>query len=228
MWHQFDSAQSSTNAMVADIRFLLEKSLIEKNRAVLAVSGGRSPVLLFQTLSTQDIDWEKAHVILVDERYVEPTHPDSNERLVREHLLQNHAASAEFTGLAHQTDSLEGDVEQANQVLPDADVIVLGMGDDGHTASLFAHAPQLERALALAGPDQPRYTQISPPDAPHERISMTLASLQRAGCLMLAIQGTAKRDVFERALLRRSADYPISFLTARSWPGARLQVYWNP
>lgn len=228
MWHQFDSAQTCTNAMVTDIRFLLEKSLIEKNQAVLAVSGGRSPILLFQALSTQNIDWKKVHVILVDERYVEPDHPDSNERLVREHLLQNHASRAGFTGLAHQTTSLTGDVKQANQQLPDADIAVLGMGDDGHTASLFAHAPQLDRALALNGPDRPRYTQISPPDAPHERISMTLASLQRAGCLMLAIQGVAKRDVFERASLRPSADYPISFLTAKSWSGARLQVYWHP
>lgn len=228
MWHQFDNAQTWTNAMVTDIRFLLEKSLIEKNQAVLAVSGGRSPIPLFQALSTQDIDWGKIHVILVDERYVEADHSNSNERLVRKHLLQNHASKAKFTGLAHQTSSLSGDVKQANKTLPDADIIILGMGEDGHTASLFAHAPQLERALALNDPNSPRYIQISPQAAPYERISLTLASLQRASCLMLAIQGPTKRDIFERALLRPSTDYPISLLTAKSWSGARLQVYWYP
>lgn len=228
MWHQFDNAQACANALVTDIRFLLEKTLIEKNRAVLAVSGGRSPILLFQTLSQQDIEWEKIHIILVDERYVEPDHEDSNELLVRTHLLQNHAARAQFSGLAYQTDSLQDDVKQANKQLPDADIIVLGMGDDGHTASLFAYAPQLKQALDTDVTDAPRYTQISPPDAPHERITMTMAALQRADCLILEIAGVTRRHMVERASLRVSSDSPTSYLLAKNWIGAPLQIYWHP
>lgn len=227
MWHQFDSAQTCANALVTDIRFLLEKTLIEKDHAVLAVSGGRSPILLFDVLSTQDIEWEKIHIILVDERYVEPDHDDSNERLVREHLLQNHAANARFTGLAYQTDSLSSDVQKANNELPDADILILGMGDDGHIASLFPHAPQLQQALNI-DTDSPRYMHISPPEAPHERISMTLTAMHRTDCLMLEISGADRRDMIERASLRVSADSPISYLLAKKWSGARLQTYWRP
>lgn len=227
MWHQFDNAQACTDALVTDIRFLLEKTLIQKNHAVLAVSGGRSPILLFQKLSTQDIAWENVHIILVDERYIETDHDDSNERLVRQHLLQNHAARATFTGLAYQTDSLKSDVLQANTQLPDADIVILGMGEDGHIASLFPHASQLAAALKV-GPDCPRYIHVSPPNAPYERISMTLAALHRADCLMLEMAGAARRHIFERASVHVSADYAISHLLATTWSGPRLQVYWNP
>lgn len=227
MWHQFDHAQACANALATDIRFLLEKTLIEKNHAVLAVSGGRSPILLFQALSTQDIDWENIHIILVDERYVQPDHPDSNEALVRQHLLQNHAAKATFTGLAFQTDSLANDVAHANCQLPEADIVLLGMGDDGHIASLFPYAPQLKQALSPMT-DSPRYAHISPPHARHERISMTLAGLYRADCLLLEIGGATRRDIFERASLRVSSDYAISHLLAKTWAGAPLQVYWYP
>src|SRR5690625_892866 len=132
MWHQFDSAQACAGALAADIRFLLEKTLIERDQAVLAVSGGRSPILLYKALSKQDIDWERIHIILVDERYVPSDHPDSNEGLVRQHLLQHHAARATLSGLAYQTDSLEQDVQNANTTLPKPDIIVLGMWEDGH------------------------------------------------------------------------------------------------
>lgn len=227
MWHQFDNAQSSADALVTDIRFLLEKALIQKNRAVLAVSGGRSPIPLFQKLSTQDIAWENVHVILVDERYVRPDHEDSNEHLVRQHLLQNHAARAPFTGLAYQTDSLEKDVQKANTQLPDADIIILGMGDDGHIASLFPFAPQLRSAMET-GFDQPRYIHVTPLNAPYERISMTFAALHRAECLMLEIGGAARRHIFERASVHVSSDSPISQILATSWTGPLLQVYWHP
>lgn len=227
MWHQFDNAQTCADALVTDIRFLLEKTLIEKNEAVLAVSGGRSPILLFKALSRQKLEWEKVHVILVDERYVEPDHEDSNERLVRDHLLQNHAAKAKFTGLAYQTASLSGDVKNANEHLPDPDIIILGMGDDGHIASLFPYAPQLPHALNVKD-DSPRYSTISPPSAQHERISMTLAAMRRADCLVIQISGATQRDMIERASLRVSTDSPVSYLLAKNWSGAPLQIYWHP
>lgn len=228
MWHQFDSAQTCADALAEDIRFFLEKTLASKNHAVLAVSGGRSPIPLFKALSQHNISWDNVHVILVDERYVKPDHDDSNERLVRTHLLQNHAAKARFTGLAYQTESLQDDVRHANQELPPADIIVLGMGDDGHIASLFPHAPQLAQALVTKPGNNPSYTHISPPGAPHERISMTLAGMQKADCLILEINGATKRDVFGRAALRANADYPVSALLNKSWRGAPLQVYWHP
>lgn len=230
MWHQFDNAKTCAQALATDIGFLLEKSIIEKDQAVLAVSGGRSPIPVFQELSKRDLDWSKVHIILVDERYVPVDHDDSNEKLVRQYLLQGPAARAHFTGLAHQTSSLDGDVDKANTQLPDADIVLLGMGDDGHMASLFAHAPEFAQAIKTTsnGTAAPRYARISPPRAPHDRISMTLAALQRAGCLFLEIAGTTRRDVYERAAMQNSPDYPISYVLDKNWPGARVQTYWHP
>lgn len=227
MWHQFDDAQSATAALVADIRFMLEKMIIEKDHAVMAVSGGASPIPLFEALSEVDIEWHKIQIILVDERYVDPQDPDSNEGLVRRHLLRHHAAKAEFTGLVQQGKSLDEDVRLANK-LPVPDLVILGMGEDGHMASLFPHAGQLTQALDTHGEAAARYTRLTPPKAPHERISMTLSALQQADCLILEIQGATKREVLERASLRVSDDYPISHLLGKSWTGARLQIYWHP
>lgn len=228
MWHQFDNARTCAEALATDICFLLEKAIIEKGQAVLAVSGGRSPVPVFKELSSRDINWEHVHIILVDERHVPPEHEDSNENLVRQHLLQDHAARASFTGLAFQTDSLQGDVDKANAELPDADIALLGMGADGHIASLFAHAPEYRQATDPRANGNDRYIAIRPKRAPHDRISMTLNALQRAGCLLLEISGTTRRDVFERAAMGNSPDYPVGHLLDRTWSGPRVQTYWYP
>src|SRR3546814_9965188 len=100
MWHEFNSNHEYIQAMVRDISAALRQSIAATDRAGLAVSGGRSPVPLFAALSATALPWAKVHITLVDERYVAPDHPDSNEHLVRTHLLKNLAAAATFTGLA--------------------------------------------------------------------------------------------------------------------------------
>src|SRR5690625_500926 len=122
MWHQFDNARTCAEALATDICFLLEKAIIEKGQAVLAVSGGRSPVPVFKELSSRDINWEHVHIILVDERHVPPEHEDSNENLVRQHLLQDHAARASFTRPACQTERMQRAVAHPNTAQPTAAV----------------------------------------------------------------------------------------------------------
>jgi 6-phosphogluconolactonase len=201
----------------------LSRSIAKQGQAVLAVSGGRSPVPLFHALREADIDWSRVTITLVDERYVPTDHPDSNEQLVREHLLSGRAAAARFVGLVHDPLDLAASVEQPNREAHPVTVAVLGMGEDGHTASLFPGAEEL--AAGLDRNSNASYLSVTPPAAPHQRISLTLAALLKAQRLILAIAGDNKRKIYEQASEAASDTLPIShFIHQTKVP---FDVYWT-
>ncbi len=224
MRHDFDTQQDCLDDIIGNISTLLRNAIERTGNAGLAVSGGRSPVPLFEQLSLEDLPWEKIYVTLVDERFVSPDHPDSNELLVRSHLLKNRAGHARFTGLVSHPENLALSVQDANRQTHPITLAVLGMGDDGHTASLFPDAPQLAQALDPQASQ--RYLHISPPHAPHERISMTLAAILKTEHLMLPISGSHKLRIFEQAALQATPRLPVSYVIQQT--GAPLDVYWHP
>ncbi|WP_018914745.1 6-phosphogluconolactonase [Thiomonas sp. FB-6] len=208
---EFADAGQQTGALAQAVREGLEQALRARGQAVLAVSGGRSPIPLFTRLRELDLDWSRVTLTLVDERLVPPGHPDSNESLVREHLLQGRAAQARLLGLA--TDpalDLQECLRRARLEQPRADLALLGMGEDGHTASLFPGAAGIESALDPACPE--RYVGVIPPAAAHTRISMSLAALLECPGLLLAIAGPAKRRVFEAACADPRSSLPVARL----------------
>lgn len=222
--HPCPDAGTLAHTLAADIAQRLRDAVAERGRALLAVSGGKSPVPLFQQLSRQALPWAQVTVLLVDERCVPPDHPDSNSALVRQHLLRAEAAAAHwlpfFDGLPHfnaETDlaALTAASNQRLQSLPwPLDVAVLGMGEDGHTASLFPHAPGLEVALSSTEP----LAWTRPDTAPHARLTLTLPTLLAARCLVLPLQGQAKQAVFQRACVAPTAELPISLVVHASPP----------
>lgn len=223
MWHEHPDQPSCINALT---RIVIEqaKSRLQKPGVfTLAVSGGRSPIPLFESLAQADLPWSRVRLRLVDERYVPPGHPDSNESLVRRHLLGGRAAAADFRGLYQAGATIDSAVAAANRDALRIDLALLGMGDDGHTASLFPDAPQLNAALAN---DAASYLHITPPQAPHERISLSLAALRSCGHLLLYIAGPHKKKVLNEAENRPDPRLPISLLAAE--PGAPFDVYWHP
>lgn len=224
MWHCYPDSDECLTALVSHISAQLQQAVAAEGRAGLAVSGGKSPIALFQRLSQASLPWEHVHITLVDERFVPPTHQDSNENLVRRHLLINRASVAQFTGLATDAHDIDRAVALANRQSHTITVLILGMGDDGHTASLFAQAPQLQTALDTTTPW--RFMHISPPAAAHERISMTLTAILQAKELLLPITGEHKRDVCLQAARQATPSLPVSYVLAQT--GVPVHVYWNP
>lgn len=220
-----DDAGQQAVALALRVAEALREAIARRGQASLVVSGGRSPLAFFAALAQQPLPWRQVRLSLADERWVPPTHADSNEALVRRHLLCGPAAEAQWCGLYQAADSLEQAAERADQAcaeLAPIDVLVLGMGDDGHTASLFPHSPQL--ALALR-PDCPRRVlPMQAPSEPRQRLTLTLPLLAGARLSLLAIQGQAKLATLAMALQPGDAcDLPIRGLLQ-----APLEIHWCP
>jgi len=154
----------------------------------LAVSGGTTPALFFDHLAREKLDWARVTITLVDDRCVPESSDRSNVRLVKEHLLQHEAAAARFVPL------VAGQDQAIAPLLPFA-AVLLGMGHDGHTASLFPGGDHL--AAALAGPHLIETMRAQ--GVPEPRVTLTLPTLLQTDFLALHIEGAAKRAVLATA-----------------------------
>ncbi len=186
----------------------LDDALQKRGVATLAVSGGSTPKPLFERLSDYPLDWPRITVTQVDERWVDESHEDSNAWLIRHHLLRNAAAGANFVSMkTFAANPFAAEAEASKKLAAFShgiDVVVLGMGEDGHTASFFPGAATLQRAMDIAGDEL--CVAIRPPRAPYERMTLSLAALLRARHLYLHIAGEAKWQVFQRAMAGGSAE----------------------
>lgn len=217
--------QRQAELMANSVAGALAYAVQTHGRASLVVSGGRSPIAFFEALSTRELDWSKVQISLADERWVPTGEPASNEGLVRRHLLQNCASQARLIGLYQPADSLAQAASLANSALEQLqrpiDVLMLGMGSDGHTASLFPGNPSLVDALR---PDCPeRCLTMQAPVAPQARLTMTYSMLACARMQCLAIQGTDKLDTLRAALNADPLQMPI-----RAFLHSPLEIYWCP
>lgn len=200
--HQYESAGDLIERLAAAVMADLEDAIRVRGYAVLLVSGGSTPKPLFERMRRIPFAWEKVRIGLCDERWVESDHPDSNEKLIRATLLQEYAADAEFVGWYTQTYSAEeAEIlcsDRLKERLWPIDAAVLGMGEDGHTASLFPNNPKLIRAF---DPDNETLCiSMLPSAAPHLRLSLTLKALLSAHRLYLHFEGEKKRQVFDEAM----------------------------
>jgi len=181
--------------LASDLRMALQGN----ERVGFAVPGGTTPGPLFDTLSAVRLDWDRVTVLLGDERWVPETSARSNARLVRDRLLTGHAAAAGFLG--YYSDDLQPDAaldavgDELRQLLP-LSVLVLGMGADMHTASLFPGAPDLKAALAS---DAPPLMAVTAPGQPEPRVTLTGPVLRGAMTTHVVITGADKRAALERA-----------------------------
>ncbi len=197
----FDTKAEQDLALAKDAAQTLSNAINEKGAAILVVSGGSTPLDFFKLLSEQDLTWSKVTITLADERWVTAEHDDSNEKLVRENLLVNKASSANFTSLVSQHNTAydgEDVIEQRLSKLGSFDLLILGMGDDGHTASLFPGATALNDGLDMTS--DKACLAVTPLHAPHQRISMTLPRLLDSQRIIIHIRKTSKMNVLQNAL----------------------------
>ena len=221
-WHRFGSPDALDHALAEYIGALLEDAFEAAGEASLAVSGGNTPRQLFRLLSRLELDWSKVTITLVDERQVSPVSEDSNERLVRENLLQNRAGSANFIGL--HSDSADALPELARRVaaIPRPfTLIILGMGADGHTASWFPRASNLHTLLDRNNPAE--LASSDPVTAPYQRTTLTLAAVLRSREIIVHICGEEKAAVLAEATARR---YPIAAVLEQD--SAPVSIWWAP
>ena len=198
--------QDLANATVAQ----LESGIETRGTATLVVSGGSTPKGLFKTLSSAPIDWAKVTVLLADERWVAEDHEDSNTNLVKSLLLRNNAQAANWIDFGAGSVDPETELARINQQLGNTgpfDVVILGMGGDSHTASLFPCSAELSEGLTT--PHSALMTQ--PTTAPHRRLSLSKTRLLNTHMGVIHIVGDSKLDVYETATVRPDDDaHPVS------------------
>ena len=220
-----DLALALSEAVADDLR----QALAARGQAALAVSGGSTPGKFFAALGRRkDVDWSNVLVTLVDERWVPETHDRSNAGLVNERMLQGPAASARFIPLysggdAPDAAALARTAKQLEALPPRFDAVILGMGNDGHTASFFPGGDNL--AVALTGGEP--VVAMRAPGAGEARVTLSLSRLLETAALYLHIEGEEKAEVLERAL----ADGPVEEMPVRAvlrQTTTPLTIYWSP
>ena len=211
----FASREELAAQLATDVAEELRRAISAKGKATLAVSGGSTPKLFLETLSLADIPWQRVTVTLVDERCVAESSERSNARLVRASLLRNKAEAAAFVPLYANPEA---------DSVPPFDVAILGMGNDGHTASFFPKAEKLADAIDPDGTR--RLIEMEAPGAGEPRLTFTLPVLLAAGRLSLHIEGAEKRHVLDKALAKGPTEVMPVRAVLRS--AAPLTLYWCP
>ena len=206
----------------------LKEAVDTRGVATLVVSGGSTPLPFFKELASVDLDWENITIMLADERWVAPDHTDSNERFVKEQLMIGNASKAKFVGLKNGAETPEQGWAESESAMAAIqypfDVVILGMGGDGHTASLFPATEGLQQAIAK---DCGQLTwPMNPSTVEQPRMSLTLDCLLDTRHLYLHITGDSKRLIFQQAASTDPDVYPIAAVIKSA--ADRLRVFWAP
>jgi len=230
--HEHTDEAALVAAVAAALRTALMLDRDRNSEALLLLSGGATPIPIYRALAPHLADVAPVTLALVDERWVGPDDAGSNARMLRETLLSEPAPGVRFWPLADLPAGIEAAVAQANARLRASalvpSMVVFGMGDDGHTASLFPGSADLPRALASVDP----YVALDATGCPvagqwPRRITLTPAGWRNARHRLLVIRGERKRQVFERAQREQDPlDLPIA--AAIEMGSAPLNVHWSP
>lgn len=225
MLETFESPQALARAAADAVLAALSAGIAARGAASLVATGGRSPAPVYDLLAQSPLDWAKVTVTLSDERFVAPVEEPSNERLVRERLLTGQAAAARFLPL-YRADAPDETAaaelaEPELRALAPFDVQMLGMGEDGHVASLIPGSPVLDQGMDPAGDRLLIGVPAGVGSPPLARVSLTLPALLQANLTLVLISGETKRAVFEGR-----DGLPVHALLEQA--KAPVRVLWTP
>lgn len=228
----FTSREEMINAVYTESITALENAIESRGEASFLVSGGSSPAPIYKRLSEAALPWDQVYIALVDERWVEFEHDKSNEAFIAQTLMQNNAKSAHLVGMKNTApNAAEGLAfcEAAYQQLAQPfDVTVLGMGPDGHTASLFPHAEGLQEALSTNNLCSVVHAHESEVTGTYtERMTLSLRGILQTSHLMLLISGEEKLATYREAL----AGDDVSAMPVRAilqQTNIPVSVFWAP
>ncbi len=212
-WWEYDDAGELADAIAGDIQFVIESALDARGSAVIALAGGKTPFPAYEKLAKAKLDWKKVTIIPTDERIVPLGDPLSNVTALAKIFLPKGArvmpivpaVTPDYKAAGRSADALCQDLHWP------LDFCLLGVGGDGHTASIFP-GPDFDEALN--GPKERRALGVMPdplpPEAPVSRVTLSRAAIATARALMIAVTGDAKRKVLEQAIAEgASSPYPI-------------------
>jgi len=227
----FDDAGALTAALTDKIVGRLSDGVRRRDAASFVASGGTTPGILFDALSMREAPWDRVFVTTTDERWVSSSDDRSNEKLVRTRLLKNRAAAATLVPLMtpHASpEDAEADVDRAIAAMPRPfDVTLLGMGNDGHVASLFPGAKELGAALDLRAPALVRAMTPANIAATGPRISLSLRALLASRLIVILVRGEEKMETYRRAI--GGADiFEMPVRAVLHQAGVPVEVYWSP
>lgn len=198
--HCFDNTDELNQQFTQWLEAILGQAIKERGHAYLVVSGGKTPQNLFRRLAQAKLNWQQITITLTDERWIAPTENDSNEHLVKANLLQYDATKASFISLYTEKENANAgltEIEARLSALPTFDAVILGMGEDGHTASLFPCSPEIVKGLADT---QAAVIAVNPTTAPYQRVSLTKSRLLNSRAIFLHLVGQKKLTVLNEAL----------------------------
>jgi len=225
-FYSTNNSESLASDLCQSIGEILTEAIRKRGRASMAVSGGGTPTPLFKEFSLLSIDWAKVDLTLVDDRWVDAKNSDSNELLVRTHLIKNKATKVNFIPLKNDSKTAKEGQKISEEMLKNItlpfDVVVLGMGSDGHTASLFPCSEELPNAMDLNNSNY--LISTSPKTAPYQRLSLTARVIIDAKNVFLHLNGSSKLHTLESAMeYKDSSKMPIYAFLENG-----LSIYWSP
>jgi 6-phosphogluconolactonase len=226
---RFADMAALQSAAVKTIQSAILAGVAARGTASLALSGGTTPAPLYEALGRLDLPWSQVQLTLTDERWISVDDPASNEAMVRRTLLQGPASAARFTGLKCNTktpEAAEIQIDGALRTLAQPfDLVLLGMGDDAHTASLSPGGAGLEAAMDLTGPLKARAVQ--PAIEGPARLSLSLPALLQSRQMILLLKGLSKWAVYRDALNDGPVlEAPIRGILHQNQ--VPVAVYWAP
>ena len=217
-WWEYDDAQEMADAVAGDVQFIIESAIDARGAAVIALPGGKTPIPIYQKLATAKLDWKRVTIVPTDERIVPLGDPLSNVTLIGKTFIPKGArvipivpqATADYKAAGRSADALMQDLHWP------LDLCLLGVGADGHTASIF---PGPDYDEALNGPRERRALGVMPdplpPEAPVARVTISRQGIVTARALMIAVTGAKKRKVLEDAIAQGAGSaYPIGRVLA--------------